>query len=84
MLVIKLLAVQVKDLERQLAEAQSGTESSPLSLKEAEDSLGAAENKVAELQAAADATLASARCLQVFCAPRIFGKQPVMPAAILE
>lgn len=63
---IKRLTAQVKDLERQLAEAQADRESFPLSRKEAEDSLGAAE-KVAELQAAADATLASARCLQGFC-----------------
>lgn len=61
MMTIKQLIVQVKDLERQLAEAQAGRESSPLSIKEAEDSLGAADKKVAELQAAADATLASAR-----------------------
>ncbi len=61
MMTIKQLIVQVKDLERQLAEAQAGRESSPLSIKEAEDSLGAADKKVGELQAAADATLASAR-----------------------
>ena len=54
---------QVKDLERQLAEAQAARESS--SEGETKEALAAAEKAAAQLREAADAELTSARCSQL-------------------
>ena len=53
----------MKELERQLAEAQAARESS--SLLEAKEALAAAEKAAAQLREAADAELTSARCSQL-------------------